>query len=441
MQLAKLFRENNLTLAYGDKQYTIQHYEKRFKEIVDILKENKDKDDDYVFSLLQPLLENPENVMDGYLHYMYEYGFIKENGHFMYKGFELPEFTQSILENLYKAGMLELGIKSITKFFDKVIENPDKHVAKQLFGFLENGNMPLLENGNFLAYKIVDGNLKSIHPNPNGSHIQHVLNEEVSMPRENCDNNPERTCSTGLHFCSKEYLPHYGTNGQKILVVEVNPYDVTSIPVDYNLSKGRCCKYIPRNVLDNDQYIPENTILDSDLNNMSVVIKDENGNNILDLNILDILSKEDAEEFVNKILERRSICTSQHVYDNIDFDDEMNYDEEDYYEDEEYEEESNINDNSIYAKFYEDINKIITNVCAMPDKEIDYNDYLLIKDFLDRLSSFLEYNGMQTLNNIAKTANNILLDAVTIPKNKLENKEKFTNIFNGLVDTLSVTVI
>ena len=435
MQLAKLFRENSLTLAYDDKQYTIQHYEKRFKEIVDILKENKDKDDDYVFSLIKPLVEDPENVMDGYLTYMYEYGFVYENGHFLYKGFNVPEFTQSILENLYKSGMLELGIKSIQKFFDKVIENPDKHVANQLFGFLENGNMPLLENGNFLAYKIVDGNLKSIHPNPDGSHIQHVLNEEVSMPRENCDNDPERTCSTGLHFCSKEYLPHYGTNGQKIIIVEVNPYDVTSIPVDYNLSKGRCCKYIPRSVLDNDQYIPENTVLDSDFNNMSVVIKDENGNNILDLKIADILPEEEAIKLVNRILERQSNCTSQHVYDNIDFDDSCDDEEDDCdgYSDED--------EDTIYNLYFNDICIIMRNVCENVDKEIDYNDYLLIKEFLDKLSTYLIDNGMQTINNIVKTANDILLDAITIPENKLANKEKFVNVFRGLVDTLSLTVI
>ena len=86
------------------------------------------------------------------------------------------------------------------------------------------------------------------------------------MPRENCDNNPERTCSTGDYISVLKSIFHImELMVRKFLCSEVNPYDVTSIPVDYNLSKGRCCAYIPRNVLDNDQYIPENTILDSDL--------------------------------------------------------------------------------------------------------------------------------------------------------------------------------
>ena len=34
-------------------------------------------------------------------------------------------------------------------------------------------------------------------------------NLESRMPREKCNNNPEDTCSSGLHFCSKEYLANF----------------------------------------------------------------------------------------------------------------------------------------------------------------------------------------------------------------------------------------
>lgn len=66
----------------------------------------------------------------------------------------------------------------------------------------------------------------------------------VSMPRYQVDSNRYNTCSVGLHFCSREYLPAFGCgDGEKVVLVKVNPADVVSIPVDYNNAKGRTWKY------------------------------------------------------------------------------------------------------------------------------------------------------------------------------------------------------
>ena len=61
------------------------------------------------------------------------------------------------------------------------------------------------------------------------------------MERNEVDDNRDRTCSTGLHFCSQDYLDHFG--GQRIMIVKINPADVVSIPSDYNDSKGRATGY------------------------------------------------------------------------------------------------------------------------------------------------------------------------------------------------------
>jgi hypothetical protein len=45
----------------------------------------------------------------------------------------------------------------------------------------------------------------------------------------------------GLHFCSRDYLSHFG--GERIMILKINPRDVVSIPVDYNAAKGRACRY------------------------------------------------------------------------------------------------------------------------------------------------------------------------------------------------------
>jgi hypothetical protein len=70
----------------------------------------------------------------------------------------------------------------------------------------------------------------------------------VEMERNAVDDNMHNTCSTGLHFCSKEYLPHFGNrdSGKKadrVVILKINPRDVVSIPADYNATKGRACRY------------------------------------------------------------------------------------------------------------------------------------------------------------------------------------------------------
>jgi hypothetical protein len=62
------------------------------------------------------------------------------------------------------------------------------------------------------------------------------------MPRNMVNDNPNKTCSVGLHFASLEYIRGFH-GGNPIVLVEIDPADVVSIPVDYNNQKGRCCKY------------------------------------------------------------------------------------------------------------------------------------------------------------------------------------------------------
>jgi hypothetical protein len=63
------------------------------------------------------------------------------------------------------------------------------------------------------------------------------------MNRQDVDDNCNNTCSTGLHFCSLNYLGSFGSSGDPVVILKIDPKDVVSIPVDYNNTKGRCCKY------------------------------------------------------------------------------------------------------------------------------------------------------------------------------------------------------
>lgn len=68
-----------------------------------------------------------------------------------------------------------------------------------------------------------------------------ILGIPVKQDRKNCDPNPDRTCSNGLHVGSMEYVK----GNKMILSCLINPSNVVSIPRDYNNTKMRCCEYFP----------------------------------------------------------------------------------------------------------------------------------------------------------------------------------------------------
>ena len=62
------------------------------------------------------------------------------------------------------------------------------------------------------------------------------------MARNKVCDNAENGCSYGFHAGSLEYAKGYG-NGGNLMVVEINPADVVSVPNDCDCQKLRTCKY------------------------------------------------------------------------------------------------------------------------------------------------------------------------------------------------------
>lgn len=140
-------------------------------------------------------------------------------------------------------------IMPMVRFMENLYRNPADFAREELYLWLETSNLPITEDGHFLAYKNVNGDYTSIHD----GRTRNDLGTTVSMPRQDVDPNRNRTCSQGLHFCSKSYLPNFsqGRNGKTVLL-KINPADVVSIPSDYNNAKGRAWQYEVLSVVDFD---------------------------------------------------------------------------------------------------------------------------------------------------------------------------------------------
>ncbi len=155
------------------------------------------------------------------------------NGESRLQGFEVTRLLE-MMDDGY-------DISPLAKFIVRVRQNPSEAIRNRLYEFMEYGNLPLTEDGSFLAYKVVRGDYKDKH----SGKFDNSVGKTLSMPRTKVDDNDNNTCSSGLHACSKEYIKHFISHGgsDRLMVVKIAPEDVVSIPTDYKNTKLRTCRY------------------------------------------------------------------------------------------------------------------------------------------------------------------------------------------------------
>lgn len=152
------------------------------------------------------------------------------------------QFDGKPVHNYLAERMLEMlnqgiDLSPFAAFMDNVFDNPAPYAIDELYQWLEKAKMPITPDGCFLAFKKVRRDYTDCH----SGMFDNSPGTLLEMDRAACNPNRDETCSTGFHFCSIGYIGNFG--GERVVVVKVNPRDVTSIPSDYNFTKGRCCKY------------------------------------------------------------------------------------------------------------------------------------------------------------------------------------------------------
>lgn len=154
-----------------------------------------------------------------------------------YKGEEIHGTLASRILYMYQEGF---DIKPLTNFLVRIKQNPSYDARQRLYEFLDYSKLPITPSGKFLGYKKVRSDFRDIY----SGRFDNSPGTEHFMPREEVDDNPNNTCSAGLHVCSQEYLPSFGCgSGDKVVLVEIDPADVVTVPTDYNNTKMRVCAY------------------------------------------------------------------------------------------------------------------------------------------------------------------------------------------------------
>lgn len=225
MSFPYIVQGSNITVVIGNKPHTISKSHITYQKVLDAIKAS---DWDLVKNIIEPV----KVVLN------YGKGNVSVQGEQLFwKG---KPMNNGLATRMIAMLQDEFPIEPLVNFMENLMTNPSKRAVTELYGFLEKNSLPITPDGHFLAYKKVRNDYLDIHSGTMDNSVGNV----VEMERNEVDDNKDQTCSTGLHFCSQDYLPHFG-NGydSRVLIVKINPADVVSIPSDYNNAKGRACRY------------------------------------------------------------------------------------------------------------------------------------------------------------------------------------------------------
>lgn len=214
-----------ITLIIDGNTAMIRKGDSQFQPVLDCIINNKLKS-------IPNLLLSPTNLKK------ISYGIITiEGGEVLYKSKPVNNAVVVRIKEFLANG---LPIEPLIKFLKKLLSNPSPSAIEQLYNFLEHRNMPITQEGNFLAYKKVTKDYKDFHSGKFDNRPGQVL----KMLRVGVDANPDNYCSNGFHVGSLNYADvEFHSGDGRIVIVEVNPQHAVSVPKDHSGQKLRTWMY------------------------------------------------------------------------------------------------------------------------------------------------------------------------------------------------------
>ena len=142
----------------------------------------------------------------------------------------------------------DLDFAPLVAFYDRLLTNPNPESVEQLYRWLNAHAFTIDAEGYIIGYKGLNKDNHSInagHAIVNGEEFNgRIPNEEgsvIEMPRSEVAFDPNVACHTGLHVGTWRYASDFGS---KVVLVQVDPRDVVSVPTDSWDQKLRCCRYV-----------------------------------------------------------------------------------------------------------------------------------------------------------------------------------------------------
>lgn len=170
------FSGNAITVFVNGVPHPIDSTHKNWDRIKSIVTgETPDVSADDLMSLINIKAEVEANLKEAGADGVVQVG----NDGVTYNGKVVSSYLTERMLEMLKDG---IDITPWKRFMEKLYRNPSKQVIDELYLWMEKAGMPLVENGNFLAYKKVNDDYTSFHRNPDGSLCHNDIGTVVEMP-------------------------------------------------------------------------------------------------------------------------------------------------------------------------------------------------------------------------------------------------------------------
>jgi len=256
---------DTVNLTIKGKMETLHKTHKNYEKVLELLKGNVTEE-----KLLE--LMNPGKVIENFG----EGTLSVKDGIVFYKdGKEEIMVDNSLIKRITTMAKEGFTVKPLVAFFDNLMLNPSAQAVQGLYSFLEKNELPITDDGFFLAYKRVRHSFMDIYSNT----MDNSVGKTIKVMRNQVDDNSSKTCSFGLHFASFDYAANqYGSwdRDDRLLMVKVNPKDVVAFPGDYRHAKGRTCEYevMQELALDGFEHINDHIVKMSSVERLRNIIED-----------------------------------------------------------------------------------------------------------------------------------------------------------------------
>lgn len=231
-KITKIETQDAITIKVPNRSpYTINRDNPNFNELVEAV---KNKDEEKALNIIAA----SERIT------AYSEGKVQvKHGQVLYNGEVVGNVvTKRILEFMVRG----IDCQYLINFLERVMQNPLQSAREELYLFLENGNLPIMDDGRFQAYKWVRSDFLDCH----SGRFRNRPGDILQMDRDQVDPDRRRDCSYGFHVCTQFYMAF----GSKLMLVAVDPADVVAVPQDYNNAKMRVCKYEVLEEIDGGDY-------------------------------------------------------------------------------------------------------------------------------------------------------------------------------------------
>lgn len=152
----------------------------------------------------------------------------------------IPEMEriESQFKHAAKNGSNPIGMQRFLERLGSVIEKR-QHSVQDVLKFIERNDMPIADDGCFIAYKVLNDrgdHFVDVH----SGNVTQWLGSYVHMDESMVDQNRRNQCSHGLHIARRGYVG--GFTGSVCVLAKVAPEDVIAVPT-YDANKIRVCGY------------------------------------------------------------------------------------------------------------------------------------------------------------------------------------------------------